>query len=323
MKQFKYFFSTLFTLLLLCTIFVVTVLYQAGIPTRSSVGIEQAYAYISDIAKSVNQPKLLLVAGSNVSFGMSCEMIFDATEVPCINTGVHAGVDIDYIFYRARSWLKAGDTVLLPLEYNHYLSDGVPTSAFVDYVIGRDPDYIKSSGLVSGVRIIGGIEYARLLEGLKAKFNPSARGYVNIANYKDRNRFGDIIINTESRMTDDYREKLEQLEPFDYVKGSITPSHGLRTIKNFIDWCHSHQIKVLATYPNTMWFEAYTQPQAQSFFKSIEDFYKTLDVTVLGKAEDFMYDISMFYDSRYHLNDRGVRYRTREVINLLKPYLES
>ena len=36
-----------------------------------------------------------------------------------------------------------------------------------------------------------------------------------------------------------------------------------------------------------------------------------------------MYDKSMFYDTRYHLNDVGVRQRTQQLLDLLNPYLKD
>ncbi|NEO00101.1 MAG: hypothetical protein F6K50_32935 [Moorea sp. SIO3I7] len=78
---------------------------------------------------------------------------------------------------------------------------------------------------------------------------------------------------------------------------------------------------MIATWPNTIWFDVYQEPRQQYFFKSIEHFYQRLGVTILGKAEDFMYDKSMFYDTSYHLHDLGVNHRTQQLIDLIKPYL--
>ncbi|MGV2829135.1 hypothetical protein [Myxosarcina sp. GI1(2024)] len=95
----------------------------------------------------------------------------------------------------------------------------------------------------------------------------------------------------------------------------------MKQIAEFTKWCQQHQIKVLATWPNTIWFDYYRQPEPQAFFQSIEDFYRGLDVPVLGRPESAMYDKSMFYDTIYHPHDRGKRQRTEELVSLLRPYL--
>ena len=57
--------------------------------------------------------------------------------------------------------------------------------------------------------------------------------------------------------------------------------------------------------------------------QNIKKFYNSIDVPVLGSYSEFMYDKSMFFDTVYHLNDRGRRYRTRQLIKLLQPYLSK
>ena len=95
----------------------------------------------------------------------------------------------------------------------------------------------------------------------------------------------------------------------------------MKAIKNFVDWSLKNNINLIATWPNTFWFEAYQEQQAKEFFQSINDFYQTIKVPLLGNYRYFMYDKSMFYDTSYHMNDKGVRYRTKQLIDLLQPIL--
>ncbi|AOY82893.1 hypothetical protein BJP36_26265 [Moorena producens JHB] len=78
---------------------------------------------------------------------------------------------------------------------------------------------------------------------------------------------------------------------------------------------------MIATWPNTICFDVYQEPRQQNFFKSIEYFYQRLGVPMLGNPEDFMSDKSMFYDTSYHLHDLGVNHRTKQLIDLIQPYL--
>jgi hypothetical protein len=95
----------------------------------------------------------------------------------------------------------------------------------------------------------------------------------------------------------------------------------MKSISNFVTWCRQNKIQVIIAWPNTIWFNEYQEPKQQSFFLSLEDFYRKIGVTVLDHPQDFMYSKDLFYNTIYHLNDRGTYQRTKQTINLLKSYL--
>jgi hypothetical protein len=84
-----------------------------------------------------------------------------------------------------------------------------------------------------------------------------------------------------------------------------------------------NKIKLIATWPSTVNFSAYKKPGTQAFFQKIESFYQNHDVPVLGKAEDFLYEKPLFFNSVYHLNDVGRNQRTKQIINFIQPYLQK
>ena len=107
------------------------------------------------------------------------------------------------------------------------------------------------------------------------------------------------------------------------LRGTIQSTYGMAAIEKFVHWCRDNQIQVLATWPNTIWFDSYKEPSVQDAFESIKKNYESLDVPIVGKPEEAMFDMSLFYDSAYHLHDRGVRVRTEQLISSLRPYLAN
>lgn len=323
MNYLKYCKKIIFSLSILCLIFVLIVFLQIGIPiSGESLWINEIYTIKTKISKSIETPKLVIVSGSNSLFGISCKMIYEETQTPCVNGGTHAGLGINYILHRAPSLVKSGDTVLLPLEYNHYKSDNSPRNILVSYVIEQDPKYLLSTDLLHSIRILSGISFSQISKGLKYKLTPPKTIKTHYKS-KNINDFGDETSNLKSKITENEVNMINALKPDENIAGYIKSSEGLQIIKKFIDWCNDNNIKVIATWPNTVWFDAYKEQDQQDFFKSVQDFYQDLKVPVLGKAEDSMYDKSMFYDTRYHMNDVGVRKHTQHLIDLLEPYLEK
>lgn len=308
----KYLKAVLFSFLVCWIIFSLAVLYQLGAPTESSRWIYELHNIKSSAAKSIKTPKLLIVSGSNALFGISSQMITQETGVPTVNTAIHAGLGSDYIFYRARSLAKNGDTVLLPLEYELYISGARSTDLLIDYVLARDPKY-----LITHPWFIALTSLQRVKTGISDKLHPPSKlewGYQS----KTINSSGDETNNRAADMTAEQHQIINKLRAIKISKQLSYDSPEFKIIRNFIDWCYRHNIKVFATWPNTIWFDTYKKPIYQDFFHKIEGFYKSIGVPVLGKYSDFMYDKSMFYDTHYHLNDRGTRQRTKQLIDLLK-----
>lgn len=311
----KYLKSVVVSFLFSWIVFVIAALYQIGSPTESSRWLYELDKIKSSFANSIITPKLLIVSGSNALFGISSRMITEETGIPAVNAGIHAGLGSNYILYRARFLAKAGDTVVLPLEYELYSSSAKPSDILVDYVFAHDPKY-----LLIHPWFIALLSFERLMLGISTKFHTPPRVDMEYQ-YRFINASGDVTANTEANITVKNRKKVNDTSPINIKQKIIYGSSPLRSIRDFADWCHKNKIRLIATWPSTIWFESYKNHSYQEFFRNIEEFYNSIDVPVLGKYNDFMYDKSMFYDTMYHLNDRGMRHRTKQLIDLLQPYL--
>jgi flagellar basal body P-ring protein FlgI len=146
---------------------------------------------------------------------------------------------------------------------------------------------------------------------------PLTTGYQS----KTVNKYGDETINQKANMTEKQYHILNNSKPIE-IETSQTSRYALNEINDFIIWCKEKNIKPRITWPNTLNFEVYKENVKQEFFQKIEQYYNDMKISVLGKPEDFMYNKAMFYDTSYHLNDIGVRYRTQQIIELLRPDLE-
>ncbi len=316
----KYIKSIISGIMISLVIYLAIVFYQIGAPTESSHQFDLVYRTTTNIAQSFSQPKLVVVAGSNAAFGVRCQLIYEEMGIACVNGGTHAGLGIDYLLYKARRWIKPGDIVLLPLEYNHYVADGKPTDLLIDYVFSHDSDYFYATDFGLKARLTLGMSFVRLAKGVMAKIKPLIPAEADALS-QNRNRYGDFILNQASEITSEQRDKLNKFPPLSIIKGSFSSTYGTNVIRAFVEWCKANQVKVIATYPNTIYFPEYEQEMQSNFFISIQTFYQELGVPLLGHPQDFMYGTSNFFDTNYHLNDRGCQERTQQLIHLLRPYL--
>lgn len=326
----KYIVKFVFVFLICNLLFNLLVFFQSGITTDKQTDIRHwVYNTKTELVKSISQEKLLVISGSNSAFGISCDMIANNIKVPCINGGTTATLGIDYILYNARSWAKKGDVVLLPLEYVHYSHSGIPNQELIRYTFAYDFNYFKQANLMKKIRMLYGLPFGYLIDNYIFKFK--GKEYQNSQKvdkeiiykvYGRLNKHGDVTDNTKANMTPKMLKKVEALTPLEF-KNKEFGNPGTESIISFIKLCKSKNIKVIATWPNTIWFEAYNGKEQQEYLHKIEKLYNRFQVPVIGKPRDFMYDKSLFYDSAYHLNAKGVRQRTQQLIDLLEPYLKE
>lgn len=304
--------------------FFLLVVFQINAPTQSSYWIHEIYQVKTAIARSIQQPKLVLVGGSETLFSTSCEMIYEALGIPCVNGGTHAGLDPDYLFYAARSFLQPGDTVLLTLPYDLYTYQGDLRSVLIDYVLARDPQYLRAVDWSTRASFFTGVTFSRLQEGYKAKLSPPAPDPFERYQAKNLNQYGDETMIFAPGSEDEFAATIAESGPQAEINGYVASSDGMDRITAFANWCQQQNIRLLVTYPSTIRFDEYEQEASRrAFFRSIEDFHQSLSVPIIGQYKDFLYDKSFMYDTSYHLNSKGIRRRTETLIPLLRPLLSD
>ena len=88
-----------------------------------------------EAARGIDQPKLVILAGSNGPYSHRCATIGPLIGRPCINAGVAVGVGLDYLFTRWEPLLHPGDLVYLPLEEAQYSRSAAATALGPDAAI--------------------------------------------------------------------------------------------------------------------------------------------------------------------------------------------
>lgn len=295
------------------------VLYQIGAQTQTARWIYELDKIKINYAQSIKTPKIILVSGSNTLYGLSCATISQETKIPCVNTALTQELGLDYILSHARHLSNSNDIIIMPLEYQLYLYKGSPSELLIDYVLGYDPNYLKSVDLFTQIKYLGGISFDRLIQGVSTKLKP------NSANKKYANRinqYGDTLDNSKNSMTEQQFKSMDTWNPFTLEQYAID-NYAANRIIEFINWSKKNNIKVMATWPSTVNFPAYREAGSQAFFQKIEKFYQNQSVPVLGKPEDFLYEKPLFFNSVYHLNDVGRNQRTKQIISLIQPYLQK
>jgi hypothetical protein len=287
---------------------------QMGRPTTSSQWIHGAYA-IKQNAASRPGRKLLLAGGSNILFGIKAERLEKELGIPTVNFGVHAGLGADYILHQAKKALRAGDSVILALEYHLLLAGQKPTSTRIDYLLAVDNRYFWSLPLEERAFYVFSFKPDQLLKraGLSGhETGQGERGY----DLSTINGHGDET----KHQADAARQKmLGSIKPVDFSPG-LDPAI-LNQVRDFARWCAENNIRLLVTFPSFLHFPDYERGTASIFMTQLSLAYASLPgAIVLGSPRQFMYPIHMFYDTFYHLNHDAAQERTQVLADLLREH---
>jgi hypothetical protein len=293
--------------------------FVLGVPTENSRWTFEITRKKQMLADTSMPPRLLIVGGSASLFGLSARELERVTGQRTINLSTHAAVGTAYMLDNAKKAARTGDTVLLVLEYELYVSKG-RDSLWLDYVVARDPQYFHHLSLAEQWNIFMLTPSQRLVRGLENRFNPRAytKHVVQSGPYTadQINSWGDQSYHPRSAAPANFEHRPTML-------ASPLPDHpvGFPQIASFCAWAREHQIRVLATFPNVLDQPLLRAPLANKNATRIENFYKQLGVPVVGDYTDALLPLDQFFDTVYHLTDEAAVARTQRLIEKLKPFL--
>lgn len=264
-------------------------------------------------ASQVAGPKLLFIGGSNLHEGLSAQRISETIAVPSFNFGLQAGLGLRLILYEAKKVLRPGDTAILVLEYSHYVDDRW-NEVSSDVLFGCGEEYFRQMSVLEKVEALLSLTPFRAFDVLAPADNATTQDRRTPTNEERaaRARYGDRASSEPDTTDDATRRRLQLYQPMPISISS--DAEGPRALASFIDWARSHDIKVVATWPNTIYFPAYG---LASGFLDIANFYKDLGVPVMGKPQDAMYPTDLFHDTQYHLNATGISRRTSDMVAMI------
>jgi len=159
--------------------------FQLDRPTLMSQWVYDAYEKKIAIAEQINEPKIVIVAGSTALFGIDSAMLEEHFHMPVVNLGVNAGILLPLTLHAAKTVLKGGDIALLPLEYPMYLYNGTPNVQVIDYIYARSPEFFWHLTLSEQLSILWETTVNRLNEGYLARGGvPIAYGLYGAHKYR-------------------------------------------------------------------------------------------------------------------------------------------
>ena len=252
-------------------------------------------------AGSIDQAKLVILAGSNGPYSHRCEIIEPMLGMPCVNGGVAVGIGLDYLFARWQPMLHPGDLVYLPMEEAQYIRTRAATDVGPDAAIMFRHDW-RTLFALSPQRWLA----ALFAFDLRAALMGPIESALVAAHFHDpraevtgaTNAWGDHIGHT-AQLAEGNRAVLAAATPQHISAEQVRAGYGTALIAAFTRWASANGIRVIGGLPT----EFADSPIPDATMQAIRALYVANGGEFLELPNLSRYPRSAFFDSAEHLNE--------------------
>lgn len=266
------------------------------------------YEKKSNYAKQYNSPRIFFSAGSNVRFGVKTERIEKELDIPTINMALAIGFEPDYMFHMLKNVIKKDDIVIIPMEYQNILLEEYSDTSRKKYILTYDQKYLWSLSIYDILDTIFSITPEDLFRSLKDHFFLNNSIYQEQLEYINSN--GDQINNVGKILNDTGKRFKLNTKPFEKYL-------GIQEIIKFNRYCKKNGIKFFMTFPNIMSTRKLYSDKYIKFYNDLMNFYELKGIKYIDTPTGAIFDPKLFYDSVYHMNQKGMDIRTDKLIKII------
>lgn len=273
------------------------------------------------LIRTTPSPKIILVGGSNLAFGIDSRMMEDSLHLRVVNMGLYAKLGLRYMLAQVKPYVRRGDVVVIVPEYDQFYGkfsegDNTLNTALLYAPPDRIPDFIRSYSFIDVV-LRPRVENARRsflqgaadIFGVKDKYFPPDTNPVY--NRHSFNQYGDVVSHLGKK----------SMNP-DSIFVKPLPSareFNKRTLDELNDIGDAARERGAHAY---FLFPSYIDRSYAINTEAIDWLRRRLEtgmrVPILGTAKDFAFPPNWFFDTRYHLNAIGRDPRTVKMIDILE-----
>lgn len=257
---------------------------------------------------SLKSPKIILVGGSNLPFGIKSQEIEAALGMPVVDMGLHAGLGLNFILSEVEKDVYEGDVVVVSPEYHHFLSqsmfNGEDVLVALLFDVNRDCiQYVKPSQWMALLPNIC------LYSSKKIISFPTKTGdsFEDLFTRDSFNSYGDEVAHYGLPSTVRSGQKVA-------LSNSIYDK-ALRRLVRFRDYVEEQGAKfilVACPYPKGQY------NLDKEVIEKIANEASSVGLDFLIEPKDCLFPDSLMFNSFFHLSGEGGGIRTAQLINVLQ-----
>ncbi len=289
------------------------------------------YSYRQFLLENTPSPRIILQAGSNVQHGINPLTIEQTFGLPTISVADTATVPLSHKIYLLLRYIKPGDIVVLPLEWQYYSEQSTLAKPYLKLILDdRAAHYYHALPFYEKLQVVF---FDLPLNAIMSRLRDGNKNIVELGKEDNTaNIFREYLgynLGSRGDFLDDKSKPTDQ-SPEDYhcdgfiFSEQINNGWKLSTqfLKNIqlLRKLKNRGANIIFMPPTVVGKECYSTsltPQYSDFFASITSHLQSNNFIFLGQPKQNSYDKKYFRDTPYHLNIAGQKLHTQKVIGNL------
>lgn len=273
------------------------------------------------LIRNTPSPKVILVGGSNLAFGIDSRTMADSLGMNVVNMGLYAKLGLRYMLAQVRPYIREGDVVVVVPEYDQFYGDFSNGDHTLNRALLYAPndrvrDFIDSYSIIDVV-LRPRVENARrsFLRAAAAAvgredqyFPPDTNPVYNRNSF---NELGDVVSHIGRKGVNPDSIYVGPLPPM-----STFNRETVDDLNEIYDEVRRAGARAYFMFPS--YIDRSLAVNAAAIDSLTTRIRRTMRIPIVGTAADFSYPGEYFFDTRFHLNEGGRRLRTLKMIEILR-----
>ncbi len=271
-----------------------------------------------DRLNSIDEPKIVIIGGSSVAFGIDSKLMEEKLGMKVVNFGLYANLGTKLMIDLSKANINEGDIIILAPEMSEQtLSLYFNAETFMQALDGN-PSMLLNVDTKNYEAIVGAswkFAYEKL-NYLRTGTRPENSGAYKKENF---NEYGDNVFDRP------FNEMTQTTNVINLNFRTNYSDDKDTEYEEYIDYVNDY-IKFANRKGATVYYSLCPMNAAALGEKNnadvIYEYYRnlvnSLNCKVISNVNDYLMDEGYFFDSEFHLNNAGVTVRTVKLIDDIK-----
>ena len=301
------FISRLIKFLAIPTVIIAVIIIAFPATPRAKTSLLFSKLDKDRLVENTPSPRLILIGGSNLTFGIDSSMIKEELELNPINTAIHISIGLMFMMDDIIDEVRPGDILILSPEYHQFFGrNAYGGEELLRLVLDVDRSKIGLLDLNQWFNLLEFIPKYAISKIKPTEYIIKENPEIGIYERKSFNEYGDVYIH--------WAHKHSDFKPNKRIEGRFN-DQVINELLAFEEKVNEKGATLYITYPG---LQELTYQIYADHIKQVEEGLTENGFYLLGTPERYKMPELLMYNSPYHLNREGVEYRTNLLIEDLR-----
>jgi hypothetical protein len=264
-----------------------------------------------------SSPKVILIGGSNLAFGVDSGLLQKALHRPVVNMGIHAGLGLRYMLAQCKPFIQEGDFIIVSPEYEHFYGQFQGSMTLAELLVSY-PNALKYFSPLQ-IALLPGFA-AELLRVKQWCYFREGRNLVRryVKHTNDLIWDGKIHDPEFNSLGDEISHLSKPPRKFEqaiFLRAPAFDESALAELQSFNTMVKAKGARLVVSLPY-LWRDVYMANRKRADMSYVA--LKRIQLVVPRSPSNSVFPACAFYDAPYHLTGEYRQIRTRQMLSDIK-----